>query len=88
MSQTRRASRCEQNWNVFLTNTQQEKESLEAKRMNIMVYAQYNLKLRQNQLLNKTHVSRNVTFDDFDPSKECFLGRYTPRRGNVCSKNE
>lgn len=72
MSQTCRASRCEQNWNVFLTDTHQEKESFEAKRTNIMVYSQYNLKLRQNQLLNKIPVSRNITFDGFDPSKSVF----------------
>lgn len=47
-----------------------------------MVYVQYNLKLRQNQLLNKTPKSSNITLDDFDPSSEWVVETLEPTFDN------
>jgi hypothetical protein len=35
-----------------------------------MVFVQYNLRLRRNQLLNKTPESNNIFLDDVDPSSD------------------
>jgi hypothetical protein len=35
-----------------------------------MVFVQYNLRLRHNQLLNKTLESNNIFLDDVDPSSD------------------
>ena len=43
-----------------------------------MVYVQYNLRLRRNQLLNKTPASSNITLDDFDPSSEWVVESQAP----------
>ena len=46
--------------------------------LNNMVYVQYNLRLRRNQLLNKTPASGNITLDDFDPSSEWVVETQAP----------
>jgi hypothetical protein len=35
-----------------------------------MVFVQYNLRLRRNQLMNKTPKSNNIFLDDVDPSSD------------------
>jgi hypothetical protein len=35
-----------------------------------MVFVQYNLRLRRNQLMNKTPESSNIFLDDIDPSSD------------------
>ena len=35
-----------------------------------MVFVQYNLRLRRNQLLNKTPETSNIFLDDIDPSSD------------------
>ena len=35
-----------------------------------MVFFQYNLRLRRNQLLNKTPQSNNIVLDDLDPTSD------------------
>ena len=43
-----------------------------------MVYVQYNLRLRHNQLLKKTPSSGKITLDDFDPSSEWVVESQAP----------
>ena len=47
-----------------------------------MVYVQYNLRLRHNQLLNKTPTSGNITLDDFDPSSKWVVESQAPAFDN------
>jgi hypothetical protein len=47
-----------------------------------MVYVQYNLRLRHNQLLNKTPESSNIVLDDFDPSSEWVVESQAPAFDN------
>ena len=43
-----------------------KRNHLEHKRLNDMVYVQYNLRLRHKQLLKKTLALGNITLDEFD----------------------
>jgi hypothetical protein len=47
-----------------------------------MVYVQYNLRLRRNQLMNKTPESSNIVLDDFDPSSEWVVESQAPTFDN------
>jgi hypothetical protein len=47
-----------------------------------MVYVQYNLRLRHNQLLNKTPESSSIVLDDFDPSSEWVVETQPPTFDN------
>eukprot|EP00253_Pinus_taeda_P004389 PITA_04389 len=64
------ASGCEQNWSVFERIHTKKRNLLEQKWLNDMVFVQYNLRLRRNQLLNKTPETKNIVLDDFDPTSE------------------
>jgi hypothetical protein len=68
LNQTCSASGCERNWSVFEHIHTKKRNRLEKKRLNDMVFVQYNLRLRRNQLLNKTSESNNIFLDDVDPS--------------------
>jgi len=70
LSQTCSASGCERNWSVFERIHTKKRNRLEQKRLNDMVFVQYNLRLRRNQLLNKTPESSNIFLDDIDPSSD------------------
>ena len=70
MSQTRSASGCEQNWSVFERVHTKKRNHLKQKQLNDMVFVQYNLRLRRNQLLNKTPETSNIVLGDFDPTSE------------------
>jgi len=70
LSQTCSASGCERNWSVFERIHTKKRNRLEQKRLNDMVFVQYNLRLRRNQLLNKTPESSNIVLDDVDPSSD------------------
>jgi hypothetical protein len=58
------------NWSVFERIHTKKRNRLEQKRLNDMVFVQYNLRLRHNQLLNKTPESNNIFLDDVDPSSD------------------
>jgi hAT family C-terminal dimerisation region len=70
LSQTCSASGCERNWSVFERIHTKKRNRLEQKRLNDMVFVQYNLRLRRNQLMNKTPESSNIFLDDIDPSSD------------------
>jgi hypothetical protein len=48
LSQTCSASGCERNWSVFERIHTKKRSRLEKKRLNDMVFVQYNLRLRRN----------------------------------------
>jgi len=78
LSQTCSASGCERNWSVFERIHTKKRNRLEHKRLNDMVYVQYNLRLRRNQLLNKTPASGNIVLEDFDPTSEWVVESQAP----------
>eukprot|EP00253_Pinus_taeda_P027219 PITA_27219 len=59
---------CERNWSVFERIHTKKRNRLDKKRLNDLVYVQYNLRLRQNQLLNKRPDSDPVVLEDIDPT--------------------
>eukprot|EP00253_Pinus_taeda_P008141 PITA_08141 len=70
LSQTCSASGCERNWSVFERIHTQKRNCLEQKRLNDMAFVQYNLRLKHNQLLNKTPETSNIVLGDFGPTSE------------------
>ena len=68
LSQTCSASGCERNWFVFQRIHTKKRNCLEQKRLNDLVYVQYNLRLRRNQLLNKRPDSDPIVLEDIDPT--------------------
>ena len=68
LSQTCSASGCERNWSVFERIHTKKRNRLEQKRLNDMVFVQYNLRLKRNQLQNKTPESCSIFLDDGDAS--------------------
>ena len=68
LSQTCNASRCEHNWFVFERIHTKKRNRLEQKLLNDLVFVQYNLRLRRNQLLNKRPDSDPIVLDDVDPT--------------------
>ena len=70
LSQTCSASRCERNWAVFERIHTKKRNRLDQKRLNDLVYIQYNLRLRRNQLLNKRPDSNPIVLEDIDPTSD------------------
>jgi hypothetical protein len=70
LSQTCSASGCERNWSVFERIHTKKRNRLEQKRLNDLVFVQYNLRLRRNQLLNKRPDTDPIVLDDIDPTSE------------------
>ena len=70
LSQTCSSSGCERNWSVFERIHTKKRNRLEQKRLNDLVFVQYNLRLRRNQLLNKRPDSDPIVLDDVDPNSE------------------
>jgi hypothetical protein len=70
LSRTCSASECERNWSVFERIWTKKRNCLEQKQLNDMVFVQYNLRLRSNQLIDKTPESNNIFLDDVDPSSD------------------
>ena len=68
LSQTCSASGCERNWSVFERIHTKKRNRLEQKRLNDLVFVQYNLRLRRNQLLNKRPDSDPIVLEDIDPT--------------------
>jgi len=70
LSQTCSASGCERNWSVFERIHTHKRNRLEQKRLNDLVFVQYNLRLRRNQLLNKRPDSDPIVLEDIDPTSD------------------
>ena len=70
LSQTCSASSCERNWFVFECIHTKKRNRLEQKQLNDLVFVQYNLRLRQNQLMSKTPDLDPIVLDDIDPTSE------------------
>ena len=69
LSQTCSASGCERNWSVFERIHTKKRNRLEHKQLNDLVFVQYNLRLRRNQLMSKTPNLDPIVLDDIDPTK-------------------
>eukprot|EP00253_Pinus_taeda_P013621 PITA_13621 len=70
LSQTCNASGCERNWSVFERIHTKKRNRLDQKRLNDLVYVQYNLRLRRNHLLNKRPDSDPIVLEDIDPTSD------------------
>eukprot|EP00253_Pinus_taeda_P020741 PITA_20741 len=70
LSQTCSASGCECNWSVFERIHTKKRNRLEQKRLNDLVFVQYNLRLRRNQMMSKTPDLDPIVLDDIDPTSK------------------
>jgi len=70
LSQTCSATRCERNWSVFERIHTKKRNRLDQKWLNDLVYVQYNLRLRRNQLLNKRPDSDPIVLEYIDPTSD------------------
>eukprot|EP00253_Pinus_taeda_P033861 PITA_33861 len=70
LSQTCSASGCERNWSVFKRIHTKKRNRLDQKRLDDLVYVQYNLRLRRNHLLNKRPDSDPIVLEDIDPTSD------------------
>eukprot|EP00253_Pinus_taeda_P004648 PITA_04648 len=68
LGQTCSVSGCERNWSVFERIHTKKRNCLDKKRLNDLVYVQYNLQLRRNQLLNKRPDSDPIVLENIDPT--------------------
>jgi len=68
LSQTCSATGCERNWSVFERIHTKKRKHFDKKRLNDLVYVQYNLQLKRNQLLNKRPDSYPIVLEDIDPT--------------------
>jgi hypothetical protein len=78
LSQTCSASGCERNWSVFERIHTKKRNRLEQKRLNDLVFVQYNLRLRRNQLLNKRPDTDPIVLDDVDPTSDWVAETHPP----------
>eukprot|EP00253_Pinus_taeda_P032107 PITA_32107 len=58
------------NWSVFERIHTKKRKHLDQKRLNDLVYVQYNLRLKRNQLLNKRPDSDLIVLEDIDPTTD------------------
>ena len=79
LSQTCSASGCERNWSVFERIHTKKRNRLEQKRLNDLVFVQYNLRLRRNQLLNKRPDSDPIVLEDIDPTSDWVVESRLPK---------
>eukprot|EP00253_Pinus_taeda_P029418 PITA_29418 len=70
LSQTCSAIGCERNWSVYERIHTKKRNRLDKKRLNDLVYVQYNLRLRRNQLLNKSPDLDPIVLEDIDPTSD------------------
>eukprot|EP00253_Pinus_taeda_P004265 PITA_04265 len=70
LSQTCSASSCERNWSVFEHIHTKKRNCLEQKWLNDLVFVQYNLRLRRNQMMSKTPNLDPIVSDNIDPTSE------------------
>jgi hypothetical protein len=69
LSQTCSASGCERNWSVFEQIHTKKRNCLEQKWLNDLIFVQYNLRLRQPVVEQKTDTDP-IVLDDIDPTSE------------------
>ena len=55
-----------------------KRNHLEQKRLNDLVFTQYNLRLRRNQLLNKISDTYPIVLDDADPTSDWVVETHPP----------
>eukprot|EP00253_Pinus_taeda_P021773 PITA_21773 len=77
LSQTCSATGCERNWSVLERIHTKKRNRLDQKRLNDLVYVQYNLRLRRNHLLNKRPDSDPIVLEDIDPTSD-WVGESCP----------
>eukprot|EP00253_Pinus_taeda_P029211 PITA_29211 len=70
LSQTCSATGCERNWSALERIHTKKRNCLDKKWLNDLVYVQYNLWLRCNQLLNKRPDSYPIVLEDIDPTSD------------------
>eukprot|EP00253_Pinus_taeda_P012088 PITA_12088 len=70
LSQTCSATGCERNWSVFERIHTKRRNRLDQKWLNDLVYVQYILRLKRNQLLNKSLDSDPIVLEDIDPTSD------------------
>eukprot|EP00253_Pinus_taeda_P019344 PITA_19344 len=70
LSQTCNATSCEHNWSAFERIHTKKRNRLDKKWLNDLVYVQYNLWLRRNQLLNKRLDLNPIVLEDIDPTSD------------------
>eukprot|EP00253_Pinus_taeda_P027632 PITA_27632 len=70
LSQTCSATGCECNCSVFERIHTKKRNRLDQKRLNDLVYVQYNLWLKRNQSLNKRLDSNPNVLEDIDPTSD------------------
>jgi hypothetical protein len=78
LSQTCNASGCECNWFFFERIHTKNRNRLEQKRLNDLVFVQYNLRLRCNQLSNKRPDTDPLVLDDVDPTSDWVAETHPP----------
>jgi hypothetical protein len=78
LSQTCSASGCERNWSAFERIHTKKRNRLEHERLNDLVFVQYNLRLRRNQLLNKRPDTDPIVLDDVDPTLDWVVETHPP----------
>eukprot|EP00253_Pinus_taeda_P017071 PITA_17071 len=61
---------CECNWYVFKRIHTKKRNHLEQKRLNDIVFMQYNLRLRHNQMMNRRPDLDPIVLHDIDPTSE------------------
>lgn len=81
LSQTCSASGCERNWFVFERIHTKKRNHLEQKWLNDLVFVQYNLRLRRNQLLNKRPDTDPIVLEDVDPTSDWVVDTQSPEFG-------
>ena len=57
-------------FSLVLPSNTKKRNRLDQKRLNDLVYVQYNLRLRQNHLLNKRPNSDPIVLEDIDPTSD------------------
>eukprot|EP00253_Pinus_taeda_P003754 PITA_03754 len=70
LSQTCSASGCERNWSIFERIHTKKRNHLEQKRLNDLVFVQYNLRLRWKQMMRKSPDLDPIVLDDIDPTSK------------------
>eukprot|EP00253_Pinus_taeda_P018628 PITA_18628 len=61
---------CEHNWSIFERIHTKKRNCLEQKWLNDLVFVQYNLRLRRNQMMKKTPDLDPIVLDDIDPTSK------------------
>ena len=69
---------CDRNWSVFERIHTKKRNRLEQNQLNDLVFVQYNLRLRRNQLLNKRLDTDPIVLEDVDPTSDWVVEAQSP----------